>query len=221
MSTNSIPAHKKTTEYPTMALTDTLILKDASPQSLGLSVYKLSTGFAVLHTEVGSGNESTYDIKPFGIGDFTMIKTAYPYSCVELTLSQCKSSPEYLEEKFFAVTLDGLDSINSESNITVDTIISTSTTATSTLLSDVQNTPAENGVLVLASTTNLIAPKVDPITVILDTINPAESTLILPSTDNTPEITLESIDQNTIPLEADSVINSDYSNNEEIKNADF
>ncbi len=218
MSTNVVPSNEKTVQNPTMAITDTLILKDDSSESLGLSIYKLSTGGAILHTEVGNGHESTHDVKPFGIGDFTTIKTARPYECSELTLSQCAGVSGYISEKLFSITTDG---VSIGTPVTAQ-ITSTSTVATSsTIIDDLKKTPAEDGVLIIASTTNPTAPEPDPITVILDTINPAESTLILPASDSTPEISLDSLIQNTSPVDEPATIQNDYSNNEEVKNADF
>lgn len=217
MSTNVVPKSEKVVESPTMAITDTLILKDDSPESLGLSIYKLSTGGAILHTEVGDGHESSYDVKPFGVGNFTAIKTSRAYACSELNLSQCEASSGYISEKLFSITTDGVSlgtPVSAQTN-------STTTVASSTVLDDLKNTLSADGILTIGSTTNPVASKADPVAVILDTINPAESSLVLPETDKTPEVNLDSLLQHSTTIDAPLMIQNDYTNNQEVKNADF
>lgn len=217
MSTNVLPKSEKVVEYPTMAITDTLILKDDSSESLGLSIYKLSTGGAILHAEVGDGHESSYDVKHFGVGNFTAIKTSHAYACSELNLSQCEASSGYISEKLFSITTDGVSlgtPVGAQTN-------STTTVATSTAVVDLKNTPSVDSVLTIASTTNPTALKADTITVILDTINPAKSSLVLSDSEITPEVKLDSLLQHSAIIDPPLMIQNDYTNNQEVKNADF
>ena len=218
MSTNVIPANEKTVEYPTMAITDTLILKDESSDSSGLSIYKLSTRQAVAHARVGNGYESTYDVKAFGVGDFTAIKTSKPYQCSELTLTECISSSAYINEKLFSISIDGI----SDRTPSVTQINATTTSVATTTVVEKNDKPADqDGILVIASTTRPVETQPDPVQIILDTINSAESTLVLPSEDLTPEVTLDSLLKHSEPADSPLLIQHNYSNNEEVKNADF
>ncbi len=228
-STNVVPVSEKTVNYATMALGDTMVLQDESSDTTGVSIYKLSTGMAVVHAAVGNGNSSSYSVVSFGIGDFTIIKTLNEYECSELTLSQCGSVSGYLNQKLFSVTYDGISTVDN-SDVAKSAIVATTTNSTSTAtavsIPEIEISKTSDGILVLSSTSNPVATTTIP-TVLFDNINPAGSTLVLPFQEEYQEVNLntESLFNNTVlitpMLTENSVIQSDYSDNQEIKNENF
>jgi hypothetical protein len=114
LSANGIPNDILPTDNPIIALPDTIILSDTSNEARGLVIYRVLDGALFVNTFVGEGNESAHSASYFGAGDFVIVMTAKPDQCASLTLSECRASPDYIDETAFSI---GVNSFPAEAPV--------------------------------------------------------------------------------------------------------